>query len=232
MIPFKHPTTVLLAGPTGCGKTQLLIRMLRERMIRPAPERIVWVYSEWQNAYDVLAADQNIPKVEFVKGFTDDLYETFDSRHRNVLVLDDQMENAAAHRKGSTITKYFTQGSHHRNLTVIYIVQNLFSQAKSTRTISLNSHYLVLFKNPRDKTQIRTLAIQMYPKNFEFLVDTFEDATSEPYGYVHLDLHPQTPDILRVRSDIFNKSSPLIYVPIQRLAKKRTAASSGESEMA
>ena len=43
-----------------------------------------------------------------------------------------------------TLVKLFTKGSHHRNLTVIYIVQNVFDKGKYSRTISLNSHYHVV----------------------------------------------------------------------------------------
>ena len=42
-------------------------------------------------------------------------------------------------------------------------MQNLFPQGKSNRSISLNSDYLVLFKDPRDKLQILTPGKQMYP---------------------------------------------------------------------
>jgi hypothetical protein len=74
-------------------------------------------------------------------------------------VLDDQMDSE--NMKGNTLCKFLTQGSHHRNLTVLYIVQNIFNQDKSMRTVSLNSHYLVLFKKPRDMTQIRKLDIYL-----------------------------------------------------------------------
>ena len=214
MFPFLHPTTIMLAGPTGCGKTQLLVRALRERMIEPFPERIVWVFAEWQPAYEVLVADTSLPTIEFIKGFNDELYETFNVKSRNLLVLDDQMENANAHRKSASITKYFTQGSHHRNLTVIYIVQNLFSQQATTRTISLNSHYLITFKNMRDRAQVGHLAQQMYPNNRRFLMEAFIDATRIPYGYLVIDVHPTTFDDYRIRSDIFNTNpSPAFYVP-------------------
>jgi UDP-N-acetyl-D-mannosaminuronic acid transferase (WecB/TagA/CpsF family) len=43
-------------------------------------------------------------------------------------------------------------------------VQNLFHRGKHHRTISLNAHYMVVFKNPRDVLQIMALANQMYPK--------------------------------------------------------------------
>lgn len=85
------------------------------------------------------------------------------------------------------VEKVFTQYVHHRNLSVIYIVQNLFCQGKSIRTISLNTNYLVLFKNPRDANQVRVLARQMYPGNTGYFMDAYQDATNKPYGYLMID---------------------------------------------
>ena len=208
---FKHPTTVVLAGPTQCGKTHFLISAIRRQCFKPEPQRIVWVYGEMQPAYEDLARD--IPSIEFVNGFANELYESFDSRVRNLLILDDQMENKAAHKRGeNAVTKFFTQGSHHRNLTVVYIVQNLFNQDAAMRTISLNTHYMVLFKNPRDATQIRTLGQQMYPDNPRMLVSAYRDATSQPYGYLLLNLRPDACDALRILTDVFAKQ-PTVYIP-------------------
>ena len=49
------------------------------------------------------------------------------------------------------LKKAFTKYVHHRNLSIMYIVQNVFCQGKRSRTIVLNTKYMVLFKNPRDK---------------------------------------------------------------------------------
>ena len=97
-----------------------------------------------------------IPHIEFVKGIHTTLEQDsyFDVNKRNLIVFDDQTIDAS---KDKRIVNLVTRGSHHRNLRVIYIVQNLFHQGKGSRSISLNSHYLVLFKNPRDKLQILTL---------------------------------------------------------------------------
>ena len=84
---------------------------------------------------------------------------------KNLIVSDDQMIYAS---KDKRIVNLCPLGSYHRNLSVIYIVQNLFHQGKGSRSISLNSHYLVLFKNPRDKLQILTQAKQMYPGQTDF----------------------------------------------------------------
>ena len=152
---LKHPTTCLIAGPTGCGKTRFVARLLQSvGMITPTPGRIVWVYGEWQPTYDSLKATLSI---EFRKNCLDaELYESFSPAENNVLILDDQMSNASISQRRSML-QLFTQGSHHRNLTIIYIVQNLFDQGSTSRTISLNSQYMVLFKNPRDSAQIRYL---------------------------------------------------------------------------
>ena len=99
----------------------------------------------------------------------------FDVNKRNLIVFDDQMTDAS---KDKRIVNLFTRGSHHRNLSVIYIVQNLFHQGKGSRSISLNSHYLVLFKNPRDKLQILTLAKQLNPGETDFFLNQYEKAVN------------------------------------------------------
>ena len=219
-VPLRHPTTVLSAGPTGCGKTQFLLKLIAEGGIQPPPQRIVCVYGEWQPAYDELRkiAAKLGANIQFVHNPDSDamaqLYESFNTHTRNLLIIDDQMANSQIKSdQGSSITKLFAQGSHHRNLTIIYIVQNIFNQSKEMRNVNLNSHYLVLFKNPRDKTQARTLGQQMYPSNPGFLLTAYEDAVKQRYGYLLVDLHPSSDDRLRVRSGIFDKATT-VYQPV------------------
>ena len=116
-----------------------------------------------------------MPHIEFVKGSPTALEQDsyFDVSKPNLIVFDDQMIDAS---KDKRIVNLFTRGSHHRNLSVIYIVQNLFHQGKGSRSISLNSHYLVLFKNPRDKLQILTLAKQMFYRQTDFFINQYEEA--------------------------------------------------------
>ena len=86
------------------------------------------------------------PHVEFVEGWSEDLYASIIPEDRNLLILDDQMDEAG---DSKTLSKLFTKGSHHRNLTVIYQVQNVFNQSKSQQTVSENSHYNVVPKQMR-----------------------------------------------------------------------------------
>ena len=103
-------------------------------------------------------------------------------------------------RKDNRINELFTEGSHHRNMSVIAINQNLFYNKDPTQR--RNCHYLVLFNNPVDQQQVMTLARQMYPGDTQRLLRHFKAATSIPYGYLVLDLKPYTPVHLRLRTDV------------------------------
>ena len=110
------------------------------------------------------------------------------------------------------VTKLFIKASHHRNLSVMYIVQNLFGQNKEQRTISLNSHYLVVFKNPRGASQMTHLAQQMYPGKLKYVQEAFKDITSAAHRYLLFDLQQETPDHLRLRTNIFPPRHQVVYV--------------------
>ena len=186
---------------TGSGKTVWVQSLLQQAqtVIDQPPERIIWCYSQWQPAYKQLL--MMIPTIEFVKGIPESLENDsyLDVDKRNLIVIDDQMIEAG---KDNRIVNLFTKGSHHRNLSVIYIVQNLFHQGKGNRSISLNSHYLVLFKNPRDKLQILTLAKQMYPGSTDFFLKQYEKAVRRPYGYLFEDLRPTATDRCRLQTNV------------------------------
>ena len=110
------------------------------------------------------------------------------------------------------VANVFTKISHHRNVSVVYLTQNLFDKNKYARTISLNAHYLVLFKNPRDATQFATLARQMYPNASNFAIEAYKDATSAPYGHLLVDLKPDQDERCRLRTNVFPGEMQYVYL--------------------
>ena len=82
------------------------------------------------------------------------------------------------------------------------IVQNIFYQGRETRNISLNAHYIVLFKSPRDKQQISVLARQVNPGHVQEFMKSYEEATKRPHGYLMLDLKPTTDDQHRLTQNV------------------------------
>jgi ABC-type methionine transport system ATPase subunit len=143
--------------------------------------------------------------VEFVEGLPD--ISTLDPKQRNLVIIDDLMDET-----DGRVTKLFTKKSHHMNTSVVYIVQNLFPKNKESRTISLNAQYIVMFKNPRDASQVTTLAKQMNPGQVKYLQSAFDKATSRPYGYLLVDLKQDTPEKLRMRTKIFPHEFQRVYI--------------------
>lgn len=200
---LKHPFTCVVAGPSSSGKTQFVFRLIRhaDRLVDPPPEKIMYCYGEFQPSFLELS------QVEFHEGLPN--VESFDGRSRVLLIIDDLMNEA-----DQNVCNLFTKLSHHRNVSVVFVTQNLFHRNRHVRTMNLNTHYVVLFKNPRDAGQVANLARQMYPGKSNFVVEAFRDATREPYGYLLIDLKPETEERYRIRTNIFpDDERQYVYVP-------------------
>ena len=206
-----HPFNMLIAGPSGSGKTEFVKRLIEHQslLIDRPPQRIVWCYKEWQKAYTLLRESQG-DKITFIEGIPkEDDAIVSDVRFTHLVIFDDMLGEDE-----DEIKLWFTRKGHHRNASIVYITQNLFQQSKAHRTISLNAHYLVLFKSPRDKSQVQVLAKQL---GTPWLNYAYDDATLSPHGYVLIDLKPSTPDEFRFRTDLFHDWSReggiIVYSP-------------------
>lgn len=191
-VSWCHPFTCVVSGPSGAGKTVFVEKLLKHKaaLITPIPKRIIWSYGIKQPALE----ERWKGEVEFVEGLPDSDCMYTDS----LIVIDDQMAET-----DQSVANLFTKGSHHNKLSVVYIVQNLFGKNPHMRTISLNGHYLVLFKNPRDATQAGNLGRQMYPRRLKYFQSAYKQATSGAHSYLLCDLRQETPDHLRLRTNIF-----------------------------
>jgi len=173
----------------GSGKTQFVMHLVdsADAMIEPTPCKIVYYFAEYQPLFehyeDRIEFRHGMPKVDVIDRLTD----TLDQR----------------------LTRMFTRGLHHRNVLVIFMVQNFFNKYRHMRTISLNAQYIVLFKNPRDSSQFVHLAKKLYPHNSRFEHEAYVDATKRPYGYILLDLRSDQ----RLRTNIFPGKCQIVYVP-------------------
>ena len=202
-----------MCGPTGCGKTQFVKKFLINlpKICNVCFDRILFYYAEWQEAYRTeLRPGCDAPSIEFREGLPQASDYSCDRDKKKLLILDDLMRESSC----DVILDLFTKGSHHKNISVIFITQNIFHKGKSQRDISLNTKYLVLYKNPRDRAQIQHLARQVYPEDPKFLQEAYLDATRTPHTYLFLDLSQDCLDEFRFRSCIFpDDKTHYAYVP-------------------
>lgn len=205
-LKWKHPFTCMIAGPTSCGKSVFTMRFLNHLigLVDTTIEQIVYCAPE--ESYPDLS--ECVVPVRFLDYLPDS--SMFVDKKPRLIVIDDMMRES-----NEQIVDLFTKHSHHLNLSAIFITQNIFHKGKGIRDISLNSHYIVAFKSPRDRGQFSTLARQICPGNTQYANEVFEDATNVPFGYLVMDLTQTTPDHLRYRTNIFPDDTPpnVVYAP-------------------
>ena len=196
--------TMCVAGPSHSGKTTFVIQLLdhRHEVFDCKPNRVVWCYGVYQ--HELNAELQN-------RGFLlhRDIIAENDIQPYDIIVLDDLISES---KNSQDVTAMFTRAAHHKPCFIIFIMQNLFPPGREARTRSLNTHYYVIFKNPRDKSQVEFLARKIVPRNPKALIEVFEAATEKPHSYLFLDLTQECPDQFRFRSNLFEK--PLLVYQV------------------
>lgn len=209
-IQFKHPFAMLIAGPSMCGKTTFLRNLLeyQEKMFNVRFNKILWCYSE-------SSSKPNVQGVDFHRGVPDDIQNSTNSPM--LIVLDDLMSEAY----NKTVSDIFTKKSHHSNISVVLVLQNIFHQGAHARDISLNAKYIIVFKNPRDRQQFNCLARQVFPENPKELIRVYNEVTQSAHGYLIIDLTQDIHDLLRFRTDIFNPNHIAIcFSPVNGTGKE------------
>lgn len=196
MLRFRHPFSAIIAGSSGSGKTVLTRSLLSDyRAVTTIdkPRLKVW----WCHGQDQELHREEIPGVdvtyfsEFVSDFGDD--------KPDLVVYDDLMSEIAGNK---ALTDVFTKKRHHENVSVVFIIQNLFFQSKEMRTISLNCMYYILLKNPRDRLQLMVLGRQIFPGSIDFFARSVEDAFREPFSHLVIDMTSQCDDKMRLRQRV------------------------------
>lgn len=203
-LKWGHPYTAILAGPTSCGKSTFIKKFLSNIsvMVDTHFAEIIYCLPEDQPIDNFFLRFRVIRGVPEPSSFTD--------LKPRLVVIDDLMRET-----NSDVVDLFTKGSHHFNVSIMYVTQNIFNQGKGRRTISLNAHYIVAFKNPRDRIQIQTFSRQVCPDNNRYIQEAYKDATDQPYGYLVFDMKQSTPELYRYRTNIFPSDVPqnIVCIP-------------------
>lgn len=189
-----------MAGNSGCGKTTLTLKMISnwEECMDFPPTEVHVFFSHMQEAYEKLLSSSPFPVVLH----SEPLDESFEVKN-GLVILDDLQGSDSV----GVIKDFFIKKSHHFNTSVIYLVQNLFDKDPAHRFISLNSTYIVIFKNPRDASQVTHLNKQIYPHAKNFLTSAYKTITEGgPRSYMVIDNYPETPEPFRIRNTLFPQS--------------------------
>ena len=147
---FHCPCNIMVAGPSSCGKTVFVEKLLKERNPLFSRTRDPVVYSYGANQRETFGRMKKEQGIHFYEGIPDTslLDKWYKKSHGGILVLNELMREGSDDNR---VLDLFTRDSHHKKINVIYLTQDMFPKGKCAKTISRNAHYIIASKNPRDQ---------------------------------------------------------------------------------
>ena len=167
--------------------------LITKKLIEPWPEKLIWI-SEVE-----VPKEKQLSNVNYVVGLP--ALSAFEALHNALVVLDDLQHIAA---ESSTVSALFRRLSHHNNIAVFLLVQNLSFQGRQALDSRRNADYLFLFRNPVDVDQYRRYQskLGLNEKTTPSLNQLINFASrSNPHFCLVVDLKFETPDLCRFRGD-------------------------------
>jgi len=205
-IRFQTPFNCLVSGVSGSGKTTFVKNLLtlKDKLFTEEPARVFLFYKIMQDIYlemetsglvhELINVGDEMPTLDEITN----MVHKYKDQGGSCMIFDDTMSDLSP-----MFQDIFCNLSHHENSSIIFLTQNLFFQNPVFRTMSLNSHYLVLMKNVRDNQQISILAKQYSPNNIGYIIQAYAKATTRPFSFLLLDFKPNSPQKIRLRSNLF-----------------------------
>ena len=128
--------------------------------MHPPPRVKHYCYGAWQPAFDEMKKE----KVQFHEGLptSEKLDQWFGPTQGDSWCWTISWTKAPT---TNACWISYSEHSHHRNISVLFLCQDLFPPGKFAKTISRNVHYIVAFKNPRDQVGMHTLTLQAFPND-------------------------------------------------------------------
>ena len=209
---FKTPITACVTGPTSCGKTNFIFRVIRykNQLFSEPVTKVIYCYKVWQSKFDIFlsqATEEEKSQTVFHEGVFDVSKHSTYEKH-TLLIIDDLL-----HEIGKDLASVFCVDSHHKNISVFFLNQNMFLKNKYARDINLNTQYLILFKQRRDLTSVRSLAVQLFPGKTADFLGIYNESTQAPFSYLMIELHPANTHRVLLRRNIFPNEIETVYIP-------------------
>ena len=194
---LKKPFRLIIAGGSGTGKTTFLKKLVDSSHFESPFDKIIYCYPDYLEESPAIF-DQIC---EYRPGLGDLSY--YSSLPKNSLIIYDDLMNECGN--SSDTMKLFSVIARKKNLSVIFIVQNIYDNSKQFRNIRLNATSIVLFNffaaSDVKKRLIRDLALQSQLPN-----RLLDEIYKKPFAYIFLDLHPARHSYFGVaRGNIFSK---------------------------
>lgn len=177
---------------------------------------VYFVYSHWQSEYVKL---RNVygPKITFSEEIPseEELVAVIKGvKGPSIFVCDDK--GAEMKDREDFFIALCTRLGHHYNMSTIILIQDAGMNGKLKSTLARNCHVNILMRSPKERGFVKSLGMQL--SEYKFVLSSYDLATSNPFGYLVLDLHPSSDPLIKLRTYILpNDGHPCtVYRPAKK----------------
>ena len=213
-LKFIIPANIMIIGPSLSGKSTMMFDILLQKSTAfdKSMGRAYYCYGTFSEQYTKIKSQLG-DDIEFISGIpTEDVVRKWASASEGlpiILILDDLMEQIS---KSVTCQDLVTKITHHCEMALFILTQNMFQKGPIYRCVSLNTHYFIIMKSKRDQQQLLYFGRQVFPFKSNYLYESYLKATdSKQYGALRVDLHPASDSRLVLTSD-FLSEHPTVYL--------------------
>ena len=208
-VKLISPYACFVVGCTGSGKSWTVLKWLKnpECVFRQKYSKIYYFYG---SAFQDIFKDSSLKHVCFSSDLKL-LTKIATTKHKShiLIVLDDLM-SIAGH--SDIIEQLYTKGSHHFNIDIINIIQNIFYRTPSFVTLKENTQY-VFIKQFINEAKLKILANGIGLNSTE-LVEAYTDSINKKrFEGILIDNHISS-DIRKISKirDNLTSHTPGLYI--------------------
>ena len=197
---FYFNARIIIAGASFTGKSQLCYDIVMKYsnkfssiiLTQTKTKSLLEDEVTLQNKLLIFSKIPSIPELSEISG-------------RKLIIFDDNYRTAL---QNESTLNMFTYGRHY-DISIIFNCQNLFSNNKYSRDVSLNATHFILMKQ-RDLNQIDVLARQLFGKSDSKKVVSVYKYIQKKYKFGHLliDISQLSSENIELRSNIVHKNGP------------------------
>lgn len=200
---IQLPCHSLFVGGSLSGKTHLCLRLLSNPdLFRPKPKLIHFHYDILQSDY--LTLKENLSKLDIelrlIQGCSDISLESLEKIDgQTIVVIDDFTEETSSSKAIARIAT----NARHLDVSLWLVWHSLYMNTTTSRTITQNMCHIFCLPSPRLASQLRTFGSQLGLR--DAVVKAYKACLEEENRddrYLLIDLTPNKPSILRLRSRI------------------------------
>ena len=172
-------------------------------------KKCIFYYKIWQELYTELASEFK-GKIIFKQIFKPRKIVLVKNCY---IVFDDFLTQLTAE-----FLDMFLVGNHHKNLTIVFLTQELFFN-DILKTIRRNTHFFVFLGSLDKNSVFRILSVDLDKLEMEKIKKGFKRIMKKPYKHIVYDRFPTTHTALRIKHDVMSYARNPAIGYIYRIVK-------------